>query len=152
MKNTKQTADQQIASTQDNQTEVLSELQENELEQLEAQIESEKQIATEPQMTSDGEIKTEPAAPVIKTTAVTDREYTIAKPEKIGLVKSKQASIVLAVMQTRKQPMRIKEVAAEAAKLGLKAVGGVEPSVRYHLHHLTKAGITKVENPTFEVI
>ena len=86
---------------------------------------------------------------VEKITSVADRLYSLEKKDAITGIKSKQASIVLGILAKNDRPMTIKEVAAEAAPAGLKAIGGVEPSVRYHLHHLTKDGITKVANPTF---
>lgn len=89
------------------------------------------------------------AEPVIRTTPVNERQYKI-KGDKPAL-KSKQASIVLDILAASEGPMTIKQIAPIAGEKGLLAVGGIEPSVRYHLHHLTKAGITEVKNPTIVI-
>jgi len=83
---------------------------------------------------------------VTKVTPVNERKFVLAvdRPQ----VKSKQASTVLDILAASQDPMTIEEIAPLAEAKGLKAVGGVTPSVRYHLHHMTKEGITKVVNPT----
>jgi hypothetical protein len=43
--------------------------------------------------------------------------------------------------------MTIAEIAEQATTLGLIAVGGVTPSVTYHLHHMKLAGEVRVTNP-----
>ena len=88
------------------------------------------------------------AAPVIRNTAVNERKYKLAVERPQG-IKSKQASIVLDILAASSEPLTINEIAPIAAEKGLTAVGGVAPSVRYHLHHFTKDGITEVVNPTF---
>jgi len=104
-----------------------------------------------PKMNQSTEVSTEntvTAAPVIRATAVNERKYKLAVERPQG-IKSKQASIVLDILAASAEPLTIKEIAPVAASKGLNAIGGVEPSVRYHLHHLTKGGITEVVNPTF---
>lgn len=98
--------------------------------------------------TNEAATVVENAAPVSKVTAVEDRLYKLAGDVPTGM-KSKQASIVLSILKSADGPMKIADVAPLAEKAGLVAKGGVEPSVRYHLHHLTKGGVTEVTNPTF---
>lgn len=93
--------------------------------------------------------KTEkPAEPIIKDTPVDERKYELltkdGEPEKF---RGKQRQIVYNILREAKEPMSIKQIAPLATKAGLTATGGVEPSVRYHLHHMTTDAITKVVNP-----
>jgi hypothetical protein len=83
----------------------------------------------------------------IKSTPVMERRYMLLGERPLN-VKSKQGSIVLDILAGSTDPLTIEEIAAVAEEKGLKAVGGVTPSVRYHLHHLTKDGVTTVTNPT----
>jgi hypothetical protein len=70
-------------------------------------------------------------------------------------VRSVQRTIVWNVLLTnfKKRPdgMTIDEIAAIAESAGLKAVGGVGPSVRYHLHYMKKDGWVEVKNPTTRI-
>lgn len=85
-----------------------------------------------------------------KVTPVNERKYALSvdRPQ----VKSKQASIVLDILAASSEPLTIDEIAPIASDKGLKAVGGVAPSVRYHLHMLTKDNVTHVTNPTIEIV
>jgi hypothetical protein len=65
--------------------------------------------------------------------------------------RGKQRQIVYNVLLELGEASTIAQVAEVADKLELKAVGGTEPSVRYHLHHMTKDGITEVVNPTITI-
>jgi hypothetical protein len=83
-----------------------------------------------------------------KNTPVMERQYQIVAAPSIT-PKGKQRQIVIAALQVDPQRgFTVKEVAEFATKAGLSAVGGIEPSCRYHLHHLTKLGIAKILNPT----
>jgi hypothetical protein len=104
---------------------------------------SKKNIATETIV----ETAAPTVAPTIKNTPVMERKFKLAV-ERPQNLKSKQASIVLDVLCASEDPMSISEIAPIAESKGLTAVGGVLPSVRYHLHHLTKDGVTEVVNPT----
>lgn len=87
--------------------------------------------------------------PIVKPTPVEDRLYEPANKEAALVFKGKQRQIVYNILMLATKPLTISDVAATAEEQGLKAVGGVEPSVRYHLHHLTKDQIAVVTNPTF---
>jgi hypothetical protein len=100
---------------------------------------------------------TKPAAqpttnePEITKTAVDDRLHKLTAEtvkNKELKFRGKQRQIVLDVLRNSPDAMTIAQVAKLAAKAGLNAVGGVEPSVKYHLHHLTKDGFVEVTNPT----
>lgn len=95
--------------------------------------------------------KTVAAVPVIKTTPVEERLYKPVDEKAAYVFKGKQKQIVYNILLTQAEPMSISQVAAIAEEKGLKAIGGVEPSVRYHLHHLTKEGLTTVTNPTITI-
>jgi hypothetical protein len=89
--------------------------------------------------------------PKIKATPVEERKYKLAEAGKPMAFKGKQRQIVFDVLLASKNPLTISEVAKAAEEKGLRAIGGVEPSCRYHLHHLTKDGVTSVENPTITI-
>jgi len=102
--------------------------------------------------------ETKPAEPVIKQTPVEERKYELAPPatndkgETVEVkFRGKQRQAVYDAMKELARPALISEVAALAESKGLTAVGGVEPSVRYHLHHMTKDGFTVVTNPTITI-
>lgn len=61
--------------------------------------------------------------------------------------KGKQRQIVLTILSRENRPMSVTEVAAiwtaEFAHIN-QPVDGVLNSVRYHLHHLTKDGVTSI--------
>lgn len=89
-----------------------------------------------------------------KVTPVEDRGYYhVADPAKP--FKGKQRQIVaqilkdLSIGENAISPT-IKQVTTVAKKAGLVAKGGVEPSVRYHLHHLVLLGYAAVVNPTYK--
>jgi hypothetical protein len=106
------------------------------------------------EFTSDGELKTEvqPTIPVIKETPVEERQYRLVTTEGEPMkFRGKQRQIVYNVLLELGEASTIAQVAEVADKLELKAVGGTEPSVRYHLHHMTKDGITEVVNPTITI-
>lgn len=92
-------------------------------------------------------VDAKPEAP--KQTAIEDRLYTLAsfdgEPMKF---RGKQRQAVYESLLELKAPSTIAQVAKLAAKKGLEATGGVEPSVRYHLHHMTNDGVTVVTNLT----
>lgn len=87
----------------------------------------------------------------IKQTPVEERRYKLTEAGKPMSFKGKQRQIVFDILLASKNPLKITEVAKLAEEKGLRAIGGVEPSCRYHLHHLTKDGVTSVENPTITV-
>ena len=103
-------------------------------------------VAETPKPESKPELK-------VKQTAVEDRLYRITS--KVGTFKGKQRIIVMQSLtelltgEGAEAGYTIREVTAIAKKFGLVAKGGVEPSVRYHLHHLTLLGYTEVINPTY---
>jgi len=99
------------------------------------------------------EVKAEPVLKE-KTTPVEDRIYAIVTEPQTPF-KGKQRQIVFGTLKdltSGDEAMAgatIAQVTAVAKKVGLVAKGGVEPSVRYHLHHLTLLGFTKILNPTY---
>jgi hypothetical protein len=92
-----------------------------------------------------------PVEVVEKKTPVNERKYELAKPNAPQAFKGKQRQIVFDLLLASKAPRTIAEIAKDAAAKGLTAVGGIEPSVRYHLHHMTLDGVTKVTNPIITV-
>src|SRR6185312_10953093 len=81
-----------------------------------------------------------------KSTPVSERQYKlVAMP---AVIKGKQRQIVCGILNESKKPMTIAEITPLAEKAGLKAIGGVAPSVRYHLHHMVLLKIAEVTNPT----
>lgn len=93
-----------------------------------------------------------PAEPVIKDTPVDERRYDLldrkSEPAKF---RGKQRQIVYNILRESTEPMTIAQVVPLATKAGLTATGGVAPSVKYHLHHLTKDLVTKVVNPRITI-
>jgi len=91
-----------------------------------------------------------PAEP--KVTPVEERLYELVikdgEPKKF---RGKQRQIVYDVLRASAVPLTIAQIAKVATKMELTAVGGVEPSVRYHLHQMTTDGDTRVTNPTIEI-
>lgn len=86
-----------------------------------------------------------------KATPVNDRQYKLVAEPSIA-PRGKQRQIVLAALKSAAgKPMNVKQVAEYATKAGLTAVGGIEPSVRYHLHHLGLLKIAEVVNPTIVI-
>jgi hypothetical protein len=83
-----------------------------------------------------------PAKPVI--TPVLERQYSLLTPP-TSIPKGRQRQIVLAILLDAKKPMTPVEIAPLAEEMGLRAVGGILPSVRYHLHHMVKLGIAQVK-------
>jgi hypothetical protein len=90
------------------------------------------------------------AAPTTKSTPVEERKYALVESTAKSF-KGKQRQIVFDILLANQKEMTIDEIAAIAEEKGLRAIGGVVPSCRYHLHHLTKDGVTKVTNPTITV-
>lgn len=90
-----------------------------------------------------------PTAPTVKTTAVDDRLYVVVPSETEIKFRGKQRQITYEVLKNSSEPIGVKQVAVIAEDLGLTAKGGVEPSVRYHIHHLAKDGFITCTNPTF---
>jgi hypothetical protein len=88
-----------------------------------------------------------PVEAVVKNTPVPDRLHVLKAAPSIE-PKGAQRRIVLNILKEATQPLSIKQIAKRAAIAGLAAVGGVEPSCQYHLHHLVKLGIAEVVNPT----
>ncbi len=82
-----------------------------------------------------------------KSTPVNDRSYKLIAAPSIT-PKGKQRQIVLAAFGDGKKPMTVNEVVQFAEAKGLSAVGGVTPSVRYHLHQMALLKIVEVINPT----
>lgn len=92
----------------------------------------------------------EPKALKAKDTPVDARIYKALLPITHGF-KGKQRQIVVAAitdLTNVKGGATIAEVTA-VVKGVLVAKGGVEPSVRYHLHHLALLGYVEVTNPTY---
>lgn len=85
-----------------------------------------------------------------KATPVNERLYKFIAQPSIP-PKGKQRQIVLSIMAGSKEPLTVGQVAKAATTAGLTAVGGVEPSCRYHLHHLEKLGFVEVINPKTNV-
>lgn len=95
------------------------------------------------------ETPAEKKSPVIKATPVEERKYQVV--EKVARsFKGKQRQLVYDVLNGSEIPMNIEEVAALLAST-LVAKGGVEPSVRYHLHHLQLMKLVEVTNPTITI-
>lgn len=94
--------------------------------------------------------KQQVAETTTKSTPVNERRYKLVAEPSIA-PKGKQRQIVLNALKSTKNPMTVKEVAAFAAQNGLTAVGGIEPSCRYHLHHLQILKIAEVVNPTVTI-
>lgn len=95
-----------------------------------------------------------PAEPVIKETPVEERKYELtsaAREDEALKFRGKQRQVVFEVLKAATEALTYTEVAREAEKLELKAVGGVDLSCRYHLHHMTLDGYTSVVNPTIVV-
>lgn len=84
-----------------------------------------------------------------KVTPVPERKYIVsaAVTENESKFRGKQRQIVFDLLKASTEPMTIEELTPLAEEKGLKAIGGVEPSVRYHLHHLAKDGLVEVTNP-----
>lgn len=80
----------------------------------------------------------------MKVVPVNDRRYVLVSNPSTP-VKGKQRQIVLSVLNEQKRPMTVEEMTPLCEEKGLTAVGGVGPSVRYHLHHLTLLGHTTWE-------
>jgi hypothetical protein len=92
--------------------------------------------------------------PKIKETPVEERKYRLTEANDNAELKfrgKQRQAVYQALRELKNEPSTISEVAQIAEALELKAVGGTEPSVRYHLHHMTKDGITEVVNPTITV-
>lgn len=85
----------------------------------------------------------------MKVTSVLSRRYTVATLPTTQ-PKGKQRQIVLAILASADGPLTPEQVATKADALGLTAVGGVLPSVRYHLHHLCLLGHASYEAPAAE--
>jgi hypothetical protein len=95
---------------------------------------------------------TETAAPVIKVTPVEERLFELAvDPSVEQKFRGKQRQITFDSLKSSPVPLSIDDIAKIAEEAGLKAKGGVAPSVRYHMHFLTKDGFTKVTNPTIVI-
>lgn len=90
-----------------------------------------------------------PKEPESKITSVEDRLHKITDQKEEVKFRGKQRQIVYDSLKSSPVPLTIKDVSLIATENGLTAVGGVEPSVRYHLHHLTKDGYVEITNPTF---
>ena len=90
-----------------------------------------------------------PTAPTVKQTAIEDRLYEVVPSETEIKFRGKQRQQTYDALKSSPQPLNIKDTSAIAAELGLTAKGGVEPSVRYHIHHLAKDGFVLCTNPTF---
>jgi hypothetical protein len=96
---------------------------------------------------------TETSVPVIKQTPVEERKYqlTAIGQEHSEKFRGKQRQIVFDVLKAATKPMTYTEVAREAEKLELKAVGGIDLSCRYHLHHLALENLAEVTNLAINV-
>lgn len=80
-------------------------------------------------------------------TPVDSRQYKLIQEPSIP-PRGKQRLIVLQILRENKEkPMTIAEITPLAAKMGLSAIGGVGPSVRYHLHQMELLGQVQVVNP-----
>jgi hypothetical protein len=102
-------------------------------------------VAEEPKLAAAETATVVNATP--KKTPVNERQYKlIAQPSLPP--KGKQRQIVLSALSASTEPQSVKQVAEFAAKAGLQAVAGVEPSCKYHLHHLVLLGLAEVVNPT----
>ena len=84
------------------------------------------------------------AATEVKATVtpVMNRKYTRTDMP-VEVFRGKQRQIVATILNAAKEPMSVEEVSKLAAEAGLVAIGGVIPSVRYHLHHLGLLGYVK---------
>ena len=90
-----------------------------------------------------------PTGPVVKQTAIEDRLYEVVPSETEIKFRGKQRQQTYDALKSSPQPLNIKDISTITAELGLTAKGGVEPSVRYHIHHLAKDGFVLCTNPTF---
>jgi hypothetical protein len=78
------------------------------------------------------------SAATTKVTPVELRRYTlVGSPQP---AKGLQRQIVINLLAAATSPVTIADLAPLASAAGLRAVGGVAPSVRYHLHHLCLLG------------
>lgn len=75
----------------------------------------------------------------MKVTPVLARTYS-ATATLAPSYKGKQRQIVATILRSSKVALSPEQVAKQAEAAGLTAVGGVLPSVRYHLHHLVLLG------------
>lgn len=85
-----------------------------------------------------------------KSTPVNDRVYKLVAAPSIP-AKGKQRQIVIAAFGDGKSNKTVAEVTKFAEENGLYAVGGIAPSVRYHLHALALLKIVEVVNPTMVI-
>lgn len=96
----------------------------------------------------------ETAKPTVETatkaTSVNDRVYKFLAIPSLP-VKGKQRQIVIAAFGDGKKNMTVEEITKFAEANGLSAVGGVAPSVRYHLHQMALLKIVEVVNPTVAI-
>lgn len=96
-------------------------------------------------------VEAKPAEKVIKETPVDERKYELVDVKTEQKFRGKQRQIIYTILHASTVPLSAKEITPLATAAGLTATGGVEPSVKYHLHHMTKDGITKVVNPTIVI-
>lgn len=99
-------------------------------------------------------VAVQPEAPKVSAVETVKPAVTPVKQRSYELVnmpgispKGKQRQIALAILATAKEAgksITIAEAAEQAEMLGLKAVGGVAPSIQYHFHNLVKTGFVKV--------
>ena len=87
----------------------------------------------------------------IKPTPVNERLYKIVKPSTMPF-KGPQRQIVYDALAGSSEPMSVDAVVKIATAKGLRAVGGIGPSCRYHLHHLVLLGFVEVTNPTTTIV
>jgi hypothetical protein len=85
----------------------------------------------------------------MKVTPVLSRSYS-RTATLAATYKGKQRQIVAAILRSATEPLTPEQVAKLAEEAGLTAVGGVLPSVRYHLHHLCLLGEASYEAPAVE--
>jgi len=85
----------------------------------------------------------------MKITPVNARSYS-ASAQLQATYKGKQRQIVANILRASKEPLTPEQIAPLAESMGLTAVGGVLPSVRYHLHHLVLLGHAEWTAPAVE--
>jgi hypothetical protein len=86
----------------------------------------------------------------IKTTGPNDRQY-IKNERTPTTARGTQRQIVLNILNAADKPLTATEIWPMAEHAGLKASGGVFPSVKYHLNLLKKENLVDVVNQTYTV-
>lgn len=89
----------------------------------------------------------------MKIVPVLTRSYSLTTSVlPVSSYKGKQRQIVVQTLLDSKIPMTPEQMVGPCTEKGLTAVGGILPSIRYHLHHLTLLGHTVWSSPEVETV